>query len=323
LNLNFGNILESTVNVNAGNLGGSKGGASSTTPNDSITFGSLRAGIRNSSVDVNVGLGQGANNLLFNYGSDLGHLAPPAGTPTSAGDFGPSTFNVNITGSNRSQDRSNVTLFANGEVNTGSTLNWNTQFIAGNNTFKAVFDANNFQIDDDGGAFIPGPNGTTPPHSGGAAHFNVHGGSGNDNISFQSINQAHTIELSGLFDINATAGSGNDKININFGGTGGFTDDDPFEKVATNRKFRVRVNGGAGNDQIMVNVTNAATSTFDNDIAILGGTGTNNILFAGVNEGGSPTFGPAGTVLIDGGPGGNNHADVFGNFPVEVLNATP
>jgi hypothetical protein len=322
VNLNFGNILESRVNVNAGNLGGSKAGTSSTTPRDVITFGSARAGIRNSSVDVNVGLGHGTNNLAFNYGSDLGHLAPPAGTPASAGDFGASTFDVNITGSSRPQDKANVTLFANGEVNTGSALNFNTQFIAGNNTFKSVFDANLWQVDDDGGEFINGLGGTTPPHSGGAAHFNVHGGSGNDNISFQSINQAHTIELPGLFDINATAGSGNDKINVDFGGPGGFTDDDPFEKVATNREFRVRINGGAGNDQIMMNVTDAATSTFANDIAIQGGTGTNDILFAGVNLG-NATFGPAGEVLIDGGPGGHNHADVFGNFPVAVFNASP
>src|SRR5262249_6251492 len=137
-------------------------------PRDSITFGTSRAGIRNSSVDVNVDLGRGTNNLAFNYGSDLGHLA--GSDPAAPGDFGPSTFNVNITGSTQPQDVANVTLFANGEVNTGSTLNFNTQFVTGNNTFKAVFDANEFQIDDDGGEFLSGP------HQGGAAHFNVQGG---------------------------------------------------------------------------------------------------------------------------------------------------
>jgi hypothetical protein len=40
----------------------------------------------------------------------------------------------------------------------------------------------------------------------------------------------------------------------------------------------------------------------------------------GVNPGGHPTFGPAGTVLIDAGPGDHNIVNVFGNFPVEVLN---
>jgi hypothetical protein len=310
VNLNFGNILESRVNVAASNLGGSKGAASSTAPRDSITFGALRAGIRNSSVDVNVGLGTGTNNLAFNYGSDLGHLAG-AGV---AADFGPSTFNVDITGSGRRQDVANVTLFANGEVNTGSTLNFATQFLAGNNTFKAVIDANQFQIDDDGGAFISGA------HLGGAAHFNIRGGSGNDNISFASINQAHTIELSGLLDINIAAGAGKDNINVDLGGPGGFTDDDPFELRATNRALRLRVDGGSGPDTIAVNLANAVTATFAYDVAIFGGSKSNDITFVGVNPGGTPTFGPAGSVFIDGG-GANSDVDVFGNFPVEVLNA--
>jgi hypothetical protein len=315
VNLSFGNILESRVNVAASNLGGSHGKTSSTAPRDAITFGTLRAGIRNSSVDVNVGLGTGTNNLVFNYGSDLGHLAPPAGVAASPGDFGPSTFNVDITGSRRSQDVANVTLFANGEINTGSTLNFTTQFIAGNNLFNAVIDAANIQIDDDGGEFISGA------HSGGAAHFNVVGGSGNDSISFATINQTHTIELSGLLDINITAGAGKDNINVDFGGSGGFTDDDPFELRATNREFRLRINGGSGADTIAVNLSNAATATFVYDIAILGGSVHNDITFVGVNPGGQPSFGPSGAVFIDGGFGTASDVDVFGNFPVEVVNA--
>jgi hypothetical protein len=317
VNLNFGDILESRVNVDASNLGGSKGGTNSSAVRDSITLGALRAGIRNASVDVHIGLGTGTNNLAFNYGSDLGHLAG-AGV---AEDFGPSTFNVTITGSHRRQDVANVTLFANGEVNTGSTLNFNTQFIAGNNSFKGVIDAANFQIDDDGGEFITGSEpGTFAPHSGGAAHFNIDGGSGNDNISFRSINQDHTIELSGLFDINIHGGRGKDKIITDFGGAG-FTDDDPFELAATNRAFRLRIQGGSGDDTIKVNLANAATATFAYDVAIHGGSGRNDITFVGTNpSGGTPSFGPAGSVFIDGGIGGSNEVDVFGNFPVVVFN---
>jgi hypothetical protein len=319
VDLSFGNILESRLDVNATGLGGSKSPLKSTAVRDTITFGLARAGIRNSSVDVHIGLGTGNNNLAFNYGSDVGHLAGPAGTADAPGDFGPSTFNVNITDSGRRQDVDNVTLFANGEINTGSTLNFNTQLGAGNNSFKATFDANLFQIDDDGGVFSPGPTpGTFAPHSGGTAHFNVQAGSGKDNISFQSINQAHTIELSGLFDINILGGSGKDNINVNFGGPGGFTDDDPFELAATNRDFRLRIDGGTGADTIKVNLSNAPTATFAYDVAIQGGSGTNNITFVGVNPGGNPSFGPADAVFIDGGGG---HVDVFGNFPVDVLNA--
>jgi hypothetical protein len=259
---------------------------------------------------VNVGLGTGTNNLTFNYGSDLGHLAG-AGV---AADFGPSTFNVNITGSGRRQDVANVTLFANGEVNTGSVLNFNTQFVAGNNTFNGIIDANQFQVDDDGGEFISGA------HLGGAAHLNIHGGSGNDNISIASINQDHTIELSGLFDINVAAGAGRDRINVDLGGSGGFTDDDPFELRATNRALRLRIEGGSGADTIAVKLANAATATFAYDVAIMGGTRKNDITFAGNNQGGSPNFGPADSVFIDGGFGAHNHVSVSGNFPVVVEN---
>ncbi len=322
LNLSFGNILESRLNVAARNVGGSKAPLDPVEVRDTITFGVARAGIRNSSVDLNVALGTGNNNLRINYGSDLGHLAAPAGTPDAPGDFGPSTFNVNIADSGRRQDVDNVTLFANGEVNTGSTLNFNTQLGAGNNSFKAIFDANLFQIDDDGGVFSPGPTpGTFAPHSGGAAHFNVLAGSGKDAISFQSINQAHTIELSGLFDINILGGSGKDDIGVNFGGPGGFTDDDPFELAATNRAFRLRVLGGNGADTIKVNLSNAVTATFGIDVAIQGGSKRNDITFVGVNPGGSPTFGPGGSVFIDAGTGDHNHVDVFGNYPVVVEGA--
>jgi hypothetical protein len=322
LNLSFGNILESRLNVNARNLGGSTTPLSPASVQDTITFGTKRAGIRSSSVDVNIGLGHGDNNLTFNYGSDLGHLAGPAGTPDQPGDFGPSTFNVNITDSGRRQDVDNVTLFANGEINTGSTLNFNTRLGAGNNSFKAAFDANLFQVDDDGGVFSPGPKpGSFAPHSGGAVHFNVLAGSGKDTIDLQSINQDHTIELSGLFDINVLGGSGKDDIKVDFGGAG-FTDDDPFELAATNRAFRLRVAGGSGDDTMKVNLANAATATFAWDVAILGGSGNNDITFVGTNpSGGTPTFGPAGSVFIDGGFGTDSRVDVFGNFPVEVVNA--
>lgn len=318
VNLSFDDIAESTVNVNVQGIGGKTPDAPGTV-RDSITFGHAGgiAGVRNSSVDVNVGLGRGDINFAVNDGINLGDIAF---FPGRAG-FGPSTLNVNINASDRRQDVDNITLFANGEVNTGSTLNFNTDLGGGNNSFNAVFDANTFQIDDDGGAFINGPDGTTAPHSGGAAHFNVQAGTGNDAISFKSINQNHTIELSGTFDVNIFGDSGKDNIKVDFGGAG-FTDDDPFELAATNRAFRLRVDGGSGPDTIKVNLANAATATFGFDVAIVGGSKRNDITFIGTNpSGGTPTFGPADAVFIDGGFGRHNNVDVFGNFPVEVVNA--
>jgi hypothetical protein len=132
--------------------------------------------------------------------------------------------------------------------------------------------------------------------------------------------QASTIELAGLFEFNIQGGAGKDSINVDFGGAG-FTDDDPFELLATNRAFRLRINGGTGNDTTAVNLADTGPATFAFDIALVGGSGRNNTTFVGVNNGGSPTFGPSGSVFIDGGFGTHSDVDVFGNFPVDVVNA--
>ena len=88
----------------------------------------------------------------------------------------------------------------------------------------------------------------------------------------------------------------------------------------TNRAFRMRIDGGSGDDLVKVNLANSPTATFDWDVAIVGGSGNNDITFIGTDPvGGDPTFGPSGSVFIDGGFG---NVDVFGNFPVEVVNAS-
>ncbi len=65
VNLSFGDILESRVNVNEHGIGGSNSPLDPTAVRDTVTFGLARAGIRNSSVDVNVGLGAGNTNFQF------------------------------------------------------------------------------------------------------------------------------------------------------------------------------------------------------------------------------------------------------------------
>src|SRR5262245_18021591 len=172
--INFDDIAESRVNVNVRGIGGGGTPEAPGTVRDSITFGHPGeiAGVRNSSVDVNLRLGTGNANILFNDEIDLGHFDEDKadGDPTA---FGPSTMNVNIIGSQRNQDVDNVSLFANGVVNSRSTLNFTANLGAGNNSFKGVFDANTFRIANDGGAA-----------TGGVANFTVQGGSGNDSISF-------------------------------------------------------------------------------------------------------------------------------------------
>src|SRR5262249_9515295 len=213
VDLSFDDITESRVVVNVQGIGGSKTPLAPGQVRDSITFGhpGETAGVRNSSVDVNVGLGRGTINFAFNDGIDLGHFdedkAP--GDPTA---FGPSTMNVNIAGTGRKQDVDTVTLLASGVVNTGSTLNFNTSLGAGDSSFTGLIDAGTFRIANDAGG-----------SAGGAAHFNVQAGRGDDAITFKSINQDHAIELSGLLDVNIFEGSGTDNIKVDLGGAG-FTD---------------------------------------------------------------------------------------------------
>src|SRR5262245_19040330 len=59
-------------------------------------------------------------------------------------------------------------------------------------------------------------------------------------------------------------------------------------------------------------------SPLDFDVAILGDSGDNEIVFIGTNAaGGTSTFGPADSVIIDGNGG---TMGVVGDFPVEVVN---
>jgi|GEM_PF-4746323 len=308
LDVHFGPIADSTVNVSANLLGGNE----TSLVGNVVTPGSISfaGGIRSSSVDVGVDLGTGNNNFRFDFGSDLGKLDT----------FGPSTMNVGIVGSQRSQDRDNVVFFADGEANSGSTLNVGVNLQDGNDNFQGIFDANTFEIDDDDEA---------NPFTGGAAHFSVDGGAGNDALSMKSINQEHTIELTGLFDIQMRGGSGRDLVNVDFGGPGGFAnDDEEFEQQARNRSFRLRIDGGDGSDAILVDLANTSDpdlgATFSYDIAIQGGAGTDVISFAGNNPladtDNGPAFGPAGKVLLDGGFG-IDFVRLEGNFPVTVNHA--
>jgi uncharacterized protein (TIGR03118 family) len=308
VNINFDDIAESRVTVNVHGIGGGKTPDAPGTVRDSITFGHPGeiAGVRNSSVNVNVRLGSGNSNLVFNDGIDLGHFGEDRdpGDPTA---FGPSTMNVAINGSDRKQDVDTVSLFANGVVNSGSTLNFITNLGAGNSTFKGTFDASTFRIADDGGT-----------GAGGVANFTVQGGQGNNSISFKSINQDHAIALVGLLAIDVLGGAGNDSVRIDLGGAG-FTEN-PFGPQPVGAKaFRLRFDGGSGDDTLNVNLANAPRAILDYDVALFGGSGKNAITFIGTNPAaGTPTFGPAGSVFIDGNGG---TVDVFGNFPVTVVNA--
>jgi hypothetical protein len=100
-----------------------------------------------------------------------------------------------------------------------------------------------------------------------------------------------------------------------------------FEQEGRNRMFRLCVDGGDGADRVSVTASTMGDSdlgaTFAYDIALQGGSSNDSISFVGSNplasDPNGPTFGPAGFVLIDGGPG-FDRCMVAGNFPVHRQN---
>ena len=164
---------------------------------------------------------------------------------------------------------------------TASRFNAAVDLLGGNDVFKAVFDraGNVFRVDD---------------HS--QAAFAVRGGAGNDTLSAAQIGAAGTIRIDpdALLSIDLDGGLGNDTLVTDFGAA------DTFELLGA---VRVRMDGGLGNDGLTALLANTATTTGEYDVAIRGGAGTDTTAFSLVNDGGTPTLGPTGKAILDGGFG--------------------
>jgi hypothetical protein len=65
----------------------------------------------------------------------------------------------------------------------------------------------------------------------------------------------------------------------------------------------VRMDGGLGSDGLTALLANNAATTGEYDVAIRGGAGTDTTAFSLVNNGGTPTLGPTGKAILDGGLG--------------------
>src|SRR5262249_57783719 len=110
-------------------------------------------------------------------------------------------------------------------------------------------------------------------------------------ITRNGTGQLH-IDSDGLMAIDLDGGAGNDTLGVNFGGTDAWW---------IQGGLRVRLNGGLGNDVLSCLLSNTATTTGAYDVAVRGGAGNDVATFSLVNSGGTPTFGPAGGVIVDGG----------------------
>jgi hypothetical protein len=161
-----------------------------------------------------------------------------------------------------------------------SSLQIDAELFAGNDSFTAGLDyaGNVFRVDD---------------HS--LASIAVRGGSGDDTLGVQGVGAAGTIKIDpdGLLDIDLKGGAGNDTVGVNLGKS------DALEVIDG---VRIRMDGGIGNDSLSCLLANNAASTGSFDVAVLGGAGSDSAVFA-LPPAGTPTFGPLGKVLFDGGRG--------------------
>lgn len=219
------------------------------------------------SLDLGIDLGLGINNLTLDL-QEVGF-----------GDW--ATANVDVTGGPRADT---VTLNLHDDVGNGvkaSALNFKADLGAGNDLFTANLDyANNvFRVDDHCLALIA-----------------VKGGAGNDNLSVKGVGATGTIRLDpgSHLGIDLQGGAGNDTINADLGKA------DALELLGA---VRLRISGGLGNDILAAMLANNPQATGNFDVVVLGDQGNDQATFQLTSNGGTPTFGPTGKALLDGGLG--------------------
>jgi len=234
-----------------------------------LTFGEVDS---EASIDVHTDLGAGTNTHTV----DL----------DGVGKFDQATMNMTIIGG---AQKDTVTLIARDDVGNQtltSQLNVFVDLLGGNDVFKGQLLGGDFKVDNNS-----------------QASFVVRGGAGNDSLSFERLG-------SGLIEIDAKAiclidldgGAGNDIISADFGGVDAW-------QLELDSILKIRLDGGLGKDIIACLLTNDAQTVGSYDVAVHGGAGDDTITFATNNNGGTPLYGPAGGIILDGGAG----KDILGN----------
>jgi hypothetical protein len=184
----------------------------------------------------------------------------------------------------------NVALNLHDDIGNGmlaSALLVNVDLGGGNDVFVAGLDyeGSNFRVDNNSVAAI-----------------GARGGAGNDQLVVRGVgtNNAVRIDQGGLLDINLRGGAGNDGVRVNLGKP---------DALFLEGTLRAVIDGGAGNDNVLALFANTGTSTGKYDATVLGGTGNDTATFALTNNGGTPTYGPLGKVVLNGGSGADTHTN--------------
>jgi hypothetical protein len=154
---------------------------------------------------------------------------------------------------------------------------------AGDDSFAVGFEQGDFLVDDLSQMIV-----------------SVRGGVGNDTLTARmdqgpSASPAR-LEPGAILAINLDGGAGKDTITTQFGVPNTW-------QFKTGGLMQLRLDGGTGDDYVAGLLANTADSIANYDVALRGGTGADTALFGLSNPGGTLSFGPAGGVILDGGPG--------------------
>lgn len=285
--IEFANVVNSRLAVTGHFLGGADGqldaaGKKIIGPSKLAFTGNKN--IDDSTVHIDLDLGTGSNAFDFFFKTDPGF----GGTP--------SVVDVNITGSDGAKDVDDISFRTDsGTPYIESMMRVNVNLQGGNDRFIAKTT----------GDFVA-------VNTGGILALDVNGGAGNDILQVTTSGQSFPVPLGGLYDVTLRGGEGNDVISFDFQGINSST-------TSLRHGLRLLADGGAGNDTITASITTTSSATLDLDIALRGGSGDDFLAFFGSKNGGNPTLGPGGRVLLDGGFG-NNFATTGGDFTVARFN---
>ncbi len=203
------------------------------------------------------------------------------------GAFDASTMTVDVDGG---PGADTVVAFLGSPLGANARYFVNADLGAGNDTFTGSLDFSQLQIG-----------------AGSEVHFRARGGLGNDTLSVTRNGTTGNVGgANGILDVDLTGGAGNDTIAVDLAGNSW----NPAPGT-----LRLRADGGAGNDAISIDVDAVFNAPVTYDASVTGGPG-NDALDVSVSAfGDNPpvTFGPAGTILVDGGLGINT-CTVGGNL---------
>lgn len=249
-------------------------------------------GIRDSAVSIQASLGSGndrtslsvlndiddgaAVSLAYDLGAGANHMTAMF---QGIGKFDQAAVSLDLLGGS---DRDDVTVSVSDDVGDGQTpsrLSITSQLFAGNDQFAMFLNHSDFKVDD-----------------GSQVQVRVHGGTGNDRLALEPDigGQVMDIDTAALLDLEFHGDAGNDKVQVLVS---------PFDAFGILGTLRVHLDGGSGTDQVQAELANSNDTTGSYDVALTGGSGDDRIVFDLRRNLGSPTFGPAGFIVLDGGAG--------------------